>query len=236
MPQELAHESTFLRLLFLKNPKQTSFIKPPLGWFFYVIILPMNNPIKDKIRSSLLKKRGLLTNHEQQSKSERIANNIIQSRLLAPAKKIALYHAVQKEADPASLIDNKDLYSQAQFYLPVLSSDKSQGLTFAPVNQNTQYKNNQFMIPEPIVGLNEYISPEALDVVIMPLLGFDLSGNRLGMGGGYYDRCVAFKKSKPQKPTLIGFAYDFQQVDPLNKEPWDIGLDAIATESRFINF
>ena len=70
----------------------------------------------------------------------------------------------------------------------------------------------------------------------MPLLGFDLKGNRLGMGGGYYDRCLAFKKSKVKKPILLGFAYDFQQVDLLSAEPWDIGLDAIATESQFIHF
>ena len=66
----------------------------------------------------------------------------------------------------------------------------------------------------------------------MPLLGFDRSGNRLGMGGGFYDRSLAYKQQRPEKrPVLMGFAYDFQEVESLLAEPWDIGLDWIAMES-----
>ncbi len=68
----------------------------------------------------------------------------------------------------------------------------------------------------------------------MPLLGFDAEGNRLGMGGGYYDRSFAFKQSHINTPILLGFAYDFQQVDTLTPEPWDIRLDIIATENHLV--
>ncbi len=195
----------------------------------------MPNSTKDKIRKILLGKRGQLTEQEQQEKSEHITNNLMQSNLLTPASNIAFYHAVRGEADPYSLM-SKDKKSQQKFYLPVLSNDENQGLVFAAIDQNTQYKNNEFMIPEPLVEPSDFTSPKELDIVIMPLLGFDLNGNRLGMGGGYYDRCFAFKKSNPKKPVLIGFAYDFQQVDVLSAEPWDIGLDAIVTENQFIIF
>jgi 5-formyltetrahydrofolate cyclo-ligase len=195
----------------------------------------MSNSTKDKIRTILLDKRSQLTKQEQHEKSECIVKNIKQSELFIQASNIAFYHSVRGEADPSGLA-NKNTNRQKQFYLPVLSTDKKQGLIFASINQNTQYKNNQFLIPEPIVKPSDYSNAETLDIVIMPLLGFDLKGNRLGMGGGYYDRCLAFKKSNIKKPILLGFAYDFQQVDLLSAEPWDIGLDAIATESQFIHF
>lgn len=192
----------------------------------------MNKLSKNDIRKNLLHKRKKLTNQEQQKKSELIINHIKQSDVFKQATKIAFYHAVRGEADPSGLMrENKE----KQFYLPILSSNKSQGLIFAPIDNNTRYKHNEFLIPEPIVEPDEFIKAEKLDLVIMPLLGFDSKGNRLGMGGGYYDRCFAFKQTQIVKPILMGFAYDFQQVDLPDAEPWDIGLDIIATESTFFD-
>jgi 5-formyltetrahydrofolate cyclo-ligase len=189
----------------------------------------MTNSSKDGIRTSLRHKREQLSAQEQQQKSALIINNVKQSDIYEQATKIAFYHAVRGEADPSDLMD-----SSKKFYLPILSTNKDQGLVFAPIDENTQYKNNEFGVPEPIVEPDEFINAETLDLVIMPLLGFDNQGNRLGMGGGYYDRCFAFKKQQPDKPILMGFAYDFQQVEALSAEPWDIGLDMIATESQLI--
>ncbi|MGD4317440.1 5-formyltetrahydrofolate cyclo-ligase, partial [Xanthomonas citri pv. citri] len=69
----------------------------------------------------------------------------------------------------------------------------------------------------------------ALDVLFMPLVAADKIGNRIGMGGGYYDRTLAKAKNKPLK---IGWAYDFQLVDKLDSNPWDIKLDALITPSK----
>ena len=68
-----------------------------------------------------------------------------------------------------------------------------------------------------------------LNVLFMPLVAADKIGNRMGMGGGYYDRTLAKAKSKPLK---IGWAYDFQLVDKLDSNPWDIKLDALITPSK----
>jgi len=187
------------------------------------------NTHKDKVRKPLLALRAQLSKSEQQEKSAQIVEYIKRSNVFMQSKKIAFYHAVRGEADPQSLFNTTN--DNQQFYLPLLSSDKNQGLVFAPIDKNTQYKNNPFSIPEPIVDTHELLDATELDLVIMPLLGFDLTGNRLGMGGGYYDRCFSFKHSNMIKPILIGFAYDFQKIESLIAEPWDIGLDMIATES-----
>jgi 5-formyltetrahydrofolate cyclo-ligase len=88
---------------------------------------------------------------------------------------------------------------------------------------------------EPAVARKLMRLPQQLDAVIVPLLGFDNNGNRLGMGGGYYDRSFAFRKQRRawRRPLLIGVAYSFQQVDAIQTEPWDIPLDAVITEQEF---
>jgi len=74
--------------------------------------------------------------------------------------------------------------------------------------------------------------PHALDLILLPLVAFDKSGHRLGMGGGYYDRTLAFLAHRRlwRKPHLLGTAYQFQQLETLPTQPWDIPLDGIATE------
>ena len=186
---------------------------------------------KQTIRNRLSEKRKSIPLFEQHQKSTQIVQRVKSFRLFKEAKEVAVYHAINGEANPRDLTSD----TNKQFYLPVLSSNESQGLEFSLINQETQYQNNKFQIPEPIRATNK-IQPNSLDLVIVPLLGFDLSGNRLGMGGGFYDRCFAFKKESLLKPFLIGFAYDFQEVEKIQAESWDIGLDAIATETRFIEF
>jgi len=77
------------------------------------------------------------------------------------------------------------------------------------------------------------LSPGRLDLVIMPLLGFDPRGGRLGMGGGYYDSHFAFRRHgwRHRKPWLLGLGYDVQRCDRLVLNPWDVPLDAVLTES-----
>jgi len=187
---------------------------------------------KETLRKLLRKKRISLTHIQQQKKSQKIINHVLKSEVFKTAKNIAYYHAVRGEADPANLnIGHK----QQQFYLPIVvsaSKNKQQGLVFSPASLTSQYQLNQFNIPEPICEPSELIQVYELDLLIMPLLGFDRSGNRLGMGGGFYDRSLAYKQQRPEKrPVLMGFAYDFQEVESLLAEPWDIGLDWIAMES-----
>ncbi len=195
----------------------------------------MNQPKKQKqtLRQILRKKRSLLSNTELQQKSRQICKQIIDSELFKSARNVGFYHAVGGEADPSCLCQT---HQNKQFFLPVLSArgttDKPDSLLFCPISANTQYQHNRFKIPEPVYTPDQLITADELDLLIMPLVGFDKNGNRLGMGGGFYDRSLAFKQNQTNsKPALLGFAYDFQELEQLNSEPWDIRLEWIATES-----
>lgn len=190
--------------------------------------------MKKQLRNKLRKQRSELPLSIQSEKSSQIVDLVSQSNTFINSRKIAFYHAVRGEANPAGLAQKARLQKLGtQFYLPILEANKS--LVFAPVNLTTKFRSNQFSIPEPICDKNEIITADQLDLVIVPLLGFDKHGNRLGMGGGYYDRSFAFKKQEPIPPILMGFAYAMQEIDSLAAESWDVALDMIATENKLRN-
>lgn len=132
---------------------------------------------------------------------------------------------------PTSKLLDLILRHDKPLFLPVLDNGSKPQLKFIQYRQNSRLKNNRFGIPEPQYGMT--LPAQRLDLVITPLLGFDHQGNRLGMGGGYYDRTFAFlKKSRSiKRPFLLGLAFNNQQVDALDAQPWDIPLDGILTES-----
>lgn len=78
------------------------------------------------------------------------------------------------------------------------------------------------------------MAPEQLQLVLMPLLGFDRRGGRLGMGGGYYDRSFAFRHDRPAPPRLVGVGYACQEIPALDVQEWDVGLDAVVTEREWL--
>ena len=188
--------------------------------------------MKQKLRNQLLQQRKSQSQKQQKQRSEMIVRHLLESEHYKAANNIGLYLAVNSEADPATLRTS----SHKQFYLPVLANDEKQGLLFAPIQNNSEYKLNKFAIPEPICPKHEQRKGEQLDLVVMPLVGFDRHGNRLGMGGGFYDRCFAFKNKQPsRKPLLAGFSYAFQELENITAEDWDIKLDFIVTENGIIN-
>ncbi len=192
--------------------------------------------MEHEFRTSLKEKRTSLSKEIQTEKSQNIVETVKSCEAYLYASKIGTYYSVRGEADPANLITEvKKESSNKSFYLPVLSSDKQQGLLFGQLTSNTEFKKNKFSIPEPIFQESDLLSGEHLDLVLVPLLGFDKHGNRLGMGGGFYDRCFAFKKQKKNTTLLMGFAYDFQEIDKLSPESWDVRLDLIATETQLID-
>lgn len=113
------------------------------------------------------------------------------------------------------------------YCLPVLHGEE---LRFAAWRPGDPLVSNRFGIPEPDVEPSSALAPEALALVVMPLVGFDAQGRRLGMGGGWYDRSFAFRRHMPAPPYLVGAGFDAQCVESLRSEDWDVHADAICTE------
>lgn len=117
-------------------------------------------------------------------------------------------------------------------YLPILSEEKI--LHFARYEKDDALTPNRFSILEP-VNTARRISPNLLELVILPLVAFDKKGHRVGTGGGYYDRTFAFLHQKPaKKPILVGLAYSIQEAEKLPADPWDIQLDYVLTEKGIV--
>ena len=120
-------------------------------------------------------------------------------------------------------------------YVPTLFTPIKPQLRFAPYKPGDALARNRFDIAEPIVGVKRQLTPMQLDLVLMPLVGFDLKGNRLGMGGGFYDRSFAYLHNRRtwRRPRLVGIAYEFQKLEELQNASWDVPMDAVATELAF---
>jgi len=186
---------------------------------------------QNDIRQHIQTIRKGLSQQQQTVYSAHICQQVANSHLLNDVEHIAIYLPVQGEADPTPLLDIYQ-HQNKQFYLPVLSPSQQNHLAFAEYNIGTPMKLNRFKISEPDVTDKELLNdPMKLDCVIMPLVAIDPMGNRIGMGGGFYDRTFSFRKESKAKPLLIGFCYDFQIIAPQTPQDWDVPADAIASQS-----
>ena len=158
-----------------------------------------------------------------------ITQKIQGHRPFLSAKHVGTYHAVNGEVDVTDISTRPN----QNLYLPILQEDHfpwaGRGLLFG--SAITALLPNRYGIPEPCT--HSVIDPGQLDYLLVPLLGFDRHGNRLGMGGGYYDRALA-KCTGARRPFTLGVAFSFQEIAAMEPQPWDIPLDGIVTEKEFI--
>lgn len=147
------------------------------------------------------------------------------------SRRIASYVPTDGEIDTDPIVE-RALQLGKRCYLPVLSRINHDRLWFAPRTTNTDYVLNRYGILEPLVASRLLVRAQDLDLILLPLVGFDEHGNRLGMGGGFYDRSLEFltRRHRWRKPRLIGLAFDSQKVDTLPQESWDVPLDAVVTD------
>lgn len=196
----------------------------------------MTQPRKD-IRSKILQQRSALSTQEIADKSHQACQRIANSAFWQSSQHIAFYLAQKGEMDPISL-QQLAIQQGKICYLPALAGSQHNELKMVRYQPQEQLTLNRFRIPEPEQDPAKIIDPSTLDLVLVPLVSFDLFGSRLGMGLGFYDRTFAFlnRSKRPHHPLLIGLAYDFQQHEHLPRAQWDVPLDWIATESDLINF
>ena len=123
------------------------------------------------------------------------------------------------------------------YCLPLLHDDGR--LRFAPWRPGDALVSNRHGIPEPDVAPEALLPAEAMALVVLPLVGFDRNGHRLGMGGGWYDRSFAFRlerRTRTAPPWLVGAAFAVQQTDALAPADWDVALDAVCHERGTLLF
>lgn len=183
----------------------------------------MNHPIHQAIRQTHLDIRKQLSHAYQQSMSHKICNRIRALNQYRYAKRIALYHALNGEVDLGHIWRTAPLHGK-YCYFPVIKKDRT--LLFLPATPASHFYMNEFGILEPDAEPHHAITPQELDLILMPLVAFDEQGNRIGMGKGYYDRSLAHQRPK----LLMGVAYEFQRSSFIEPQPWDVQLDAVTTE------
>lgn len=190
-----------------------------------------NNPSAE-IRQHIRKLRQNLPIDTQQQHSNALCQHIIKHRSYRNSEHIAGYLANDGEIDPSPLIEHA-WFSGKKVYLPALSPIKN-SLYFAPYKEDTRFKHNRFNIAEPICPPSDWIKACQLNLLLLPLVAFDEYGNRVGMGGGFYDRTLAYLQHRRywRKPVLMGLAHEIQKVAPLKAQHWDIPLDYIVTEKQ----
>jgi len=157
--------------------------------------------------------------------------------LLARKRRLGLYVPSKGELDCLPLL-NRALHMGADCFLPVIPRARQRMLWFSRLGDGPHWGLNRFGIPEYGHRRFNRLRASDLDVLFLPLLGFDQSGYRMGMGGGYYDASLAFlaRRRLWHRPRLIGLAFDAQQVERLPVDPWDIPLDAVITERAYYRY
>jgi 5-formyltetrahydrofolate cyclo-ligase len=144
-------------------------------------------------------------------------------------KRIALYLPFDRETDTAPLIAAARRRG-VRVYVPVIVDRRHGRIRFYPLGRKT--RRGVFGIPVP-VGNSRPVPPRWLDLIVIPLVGVDADGRRLGMGGGFYDRALEFRRRRRRwpGPHLAGLAFDCQRTGLEFAESWDVKLDSLATES-----
>jgi 5-formyltetrahydrofolate cyclo-ligase len=186
---------------------------------------------KAELRQRLRAKRAQLSAEEQRLAADRLLANLAATRLFRVSRRIACYLPSDGEIDP-SLIVQRIWRMRKQAFLPVLSHLSHDRLWFAPARAGMELQPNRFGIPEPRVSASELVRAEDLDLILLPLVAFDATGNRLGRGAGFYDRSLAFLRFRRylRRPHLFGLGHDFQRVPRITADPWDVPLDGVVTD------
>ena len=182
---------------------------------------------KARLRRAGRAARLALSDEERESFSLTIAEHVAGTPHWHRAKYIASYLPMADEVDTWPVVE-KAWRMGKRIFAPV--TGKNSRMRFAELSDTTRLARNAFGLAEPVGGVE--LEPDRFDIVIAPLLAFDDQGNRIGMGGGYYDRAFAFlrHRSRYRRPKLIGVAFAVQQAESVPASPWDIPLFQVYTE------
>lgn len=185
------------------------------------------------LRKEVRNRRQQLSNDEQQQASVDLCARLISQPKIQAAQTISLYLANDGEISLEPFI-NWCWQSNKAVYLPVIHPFSSGNLLFLRYSQATHLIANKYNILEPKLAVTDVLPLAQLDVLIAPLVAFDRQGNRLGMGGGFYDRTLSswHNGSRQQSLLPIGVAHNCQLLDSIPNQHWDIPLPEIITPNK----
>ena len=175
--------------------------------------------------------RRALSPSQQTQAAQDVVARCINDPTFLTAKTIAFYLANDGEIDSQYLLEY--CWQQGKTtLLPLLDPHLPGHLVFIEHQAAWPLTSNKYGIAEPQYNTDKVVELHAIDIIFTPLVAFDTQGNRLGMGGGYYDRTLAALNTDRHSTQVIGLAHDCQQADNLPKQAWDIPLHGIITPSQ----
>ena len=196
-----------------------------MNWFL------VNADVKTKYRQSILEARNALSSSEVLNLSSQIMKIADEKLALTDVKTLGSYFAANNEVDMENLNNKRRELNRITTY-PVIGPNQS--MKFIAPKNSERLNKNKFNIFEPSDG-NE-IAPMMHKVIIVPTVGIDSNGYRLGYGGGYYDRLLMPISQNKNRPLIIGLIYDFQFINEAINEAHDIKLDIVFSEKKIEEF
>jgi len=189
---------------------------------------------KSALRRQLRAARKAIAPAQRRTAARASLRLALRHGLLLRAQRIGFYLPHGSEFDVRPFL-NQALTMKRQCYLPMLPR-RGRVMRFGRIGRTTRMTQNRYGIAEPVD--TSALRARQLDLLLVPLVGFDREGYRLGMGGGYYDATLAFMHHRRQwrKPRLVGIAYECQRRETLPHDPWDMPLDAVLTEQQLYRF
>ncbi len=181
------------------------------------------------LRATALRARREMPTAEREIASELICDRVIRCGEFASAKLIACYLPMRDEVDTRAIIE-RAWRANKRIFVPVLR--KRSEMSFREIHPESLLERNSFGIWEPASGA--FTSARDLHIAIVPTVAFDAKNNRIGMGGGNYDRCFSFLRNRKHwfRPKLIGVAFECQKVEKISPNTWDIRLYRVISETR----
>jgi 5-formyltetrahydrofolate cyclo-ligase len=192
-------------------------------------------PDKAALRRALRARRAALSTAERRRASRQLLRLALRHRLLMRKRRAGFYVPTRHEIDVLPLLE-RALALGAACFLPIVPGRGRKKLWFTRLGERPAWFVNRYGIPEYHPPAPRKCRAGSLETLFLPLLGFDAEGWRIGMGGGYYDASLAALRIRRhwRKPRLIGVAYAVQEVDRVPRDAWDVPLDGILTERRYL--
>ena len=190
--------------------------------------------MKPAIRKQLRAQRRSIGAGAHAHRSALAAKAVARLRTFASGKRVALYLPFDREADTADLISAARARG-VRLFVPIICDRRHARMRFHPLAGKTTPGAFGIAVPRRI---SRPVLAQWLNLIVVPLVGVDGDGRRLGMGGGYYDRALAFRRRRRywKGPQVVGLAFDCQRTGLVFAEPWDLRLNSLATESGLQHF